>query len=112
MAIRERRSSAKFGEYNGLNKKGGYGILNFDVRGGGATTATRTRRAGASPARTSASTRATSTASSAQQGKFRIDLGYDELLRNRSDTYQTPYLGAGGNVFTLPSNWLPRACRR
>src|SRR5665213_1965035 len=28
-------NAAKFGEYNGLDKSGGYGILNFDVRGGG-----------------------------------------------------------------------------
>ena len=29
------------------------------------------------------------------QGKFRLTFGYDELRRNRSDSYQTPYNGAG-----------------
>ena len=98
--------SAKFGEYNGLNKKGAYGILNLDVRGGGygsSEDATRWKIIGTDLGLDTRSL----TGDYGQQGKFRIDLGYDELRRNRSDTYQTPYLGAGGNLFTLPSNWLP-----
>src|SRR6266513_505428 len=42
----------------------------------------------------------------AQQGKFRIDLGYDQLRHNISDTYQTPYIGAGTDLLLLPSGWL------
>src|SRR5476651_1361518 len=33
-------SSAKFGEYNGLNKKGAYAIGNLDIRGGAYGSAT------------------------------------------------------------------------
>ena len=39
-------------------------------------------------------------------GKFQINFGYDELRRNRSDSYQTPYNGAGTNTLTLPATWL------
>ena len=40
------------------------------------------------------------------QGKFRVNLGYDGLRRNRSDTYQTPFNGTGTNILTLPGTWL------
>ena len=45
------------------------------------------------------------------QGRFRLTFGYDELRRNRSDSYQTPYNGAGTNVLTLPGA-LARPDRR
>ncbi|HEX7560421.1 MAG TPA: MtrB/PioB family outer membrane beta-barrel protein, partial [Usitatibacter sp.] len=99
------KDSAKFGEYNGLQKKGAYGILNLDLRGGTYgenDDGTRWKVIGTD---LGLDTRDL-TASYGQQGKFRIDFGYDEILRNRSDTYQTPYQGAGGNVFTLPGNWV------
>ncbi|MGZ5082693.1 MAG: MtrB/PioB family decaheme-associated outer membrane protein [Usitatibacter sp.] len=99
--------SAKFGEYNGLNKTGAYGILTLAVRGGEGygsdTDATRWRITGTNLGLDVRNING----EYGQQGKFRVDLGYDELRRNRSDTYQTPYSGAGGNLFTLPSNWLP-----
>lgn len=99
------RDSFKFGEYNGLEKKGLYGIANIDLRGGAAfdsADATRWRVTGAD---LGLETREL-TAEYGRQGKFRINLGYEELLKNRSDTYQTPYLGAGSGVLTLPSSWL------
>jgi MtrB/PioB family decaheme-associated outer membrane protein len=99
------KDSAKFGEYNGLQKKGAYGVLNLDLRGGTYgenDDGTRWKVIGTD---LGLDTRDL-TASYGQQGKFRIDFGYDEILRNRSDTYQTPYQGAGGNVFTLPANWI------
>ncbi len=98
-------SSARFGEYNGLDKSGGYVNLNLDVRGGGYgsdTDATRWKVAGTD---LGLDTRSLA-AEYRDQGKFKVNLGYDELQRNRSDTYQTPYMGAGGNNFTLPSDWV------
>ncbi len=97
-------TSYKFGEYNGLQKQGTTGILNFDLRGGGSYDsgdATRYRITGTD---LGLETRNLS-ADFGKQGSFRVNLGYDELLRNRSDTYMTPYLGEGGNSFTLPSFW-------
>ncbi|MGZ5080300.1 MAG: MtrB/PioB family decaheme-associated outer membrane protein [Usitatibacter sp.] len=99
------KDSAKFGEYNGLDKKGAYGILNFDMRGGAygsSDDATRWKIIGTDLGLDTRSL----TGEYGQQGKFRINFGYEEIMRNRSDTYQTPYLGAGGNNFTLPSNWV------
>ena len=40
------------------------------------------------------------------QGKFRLTGAYDEFLRNRSDSYRTPYLGTGTNTLTLPNTWM------
>lgn len=97
--------SAKFGEYNGLDKSGGYLNLNLDVRGGGYgsdTDATRWKVVGTDLGLRTRDIQA----EYRDQGKFKLNLGYDELQRNRSDTYQTPYSGAGGNNFTLPSDWV------
>ncbi len=97
--------SFKFGEYNGLFKKGLYGIFNFDVRGGGSYDSGDATRWRATGTDLGLETRDVSV-EYGQQGKFRINFDYDELRRNRSDTYQTPYLGAGSDTLTLPSNWI------
>jgi hypothetical protein len=94
--------SSKFGEYNGLEKKGAYAIGNIDLRGGSETDATRWRITGTNVGLEARNL----TGEYGEQGRFRINFGYDELLRNRSDTYQTPYVGAGSSTFTLPSTWI------
>lgn len=38
-----------------------------------------------------------------QQGNFGLRLNYSEITKIESDTYQTPYSGAGGSVFTQPA---------
>jgi MtrB/PioB family decaheme-associated outer membrane protein len=109
-AIYVDKDSAKFGEYNGLYKKGTYGDLDFDIRGGagyGSTTdATRYRITGNN---LGLRTRELA-AEYGVQGKYRITFRYDELLRNYSDTYQTPYAGAGTTTLTLP--FYPAAATR
>lgn len=97
--------SYKFGEYNGLQKKGLCGIGNLDLRGGGSydsNDATRWRLVGTD---LGLETRNLS-GEYGQQGVFRLKLSVDELLRNRSDTFQSPYLGVGTTNSTLPANWL------
>lgn len=96
--------SAKFGEYNGLNKKGGYGILDFDVRGGGYGTddPTRWRITGTNLGLDTRNVQG----EYGRQGSFRVYGEYDELVRNRSDTYMTPYTQVGGSTFLLPGNWI------
>ena len=99
------QDSFKFGQYNGLFNQGFYGTLNFDVRSADAydsDSALRWRIVGSD---LGLDTRKL-TAEVGQQGKFRVTAGFDELRSNRSDTYQTPYLGAGSNNLTLPSTWL------
>lgn len=98
--------SYKAGEYNGLFQKGANAIGNIDWRGGAAGPnsdgALRWRIKGTD---LGLETRGVS-AEIGRQGTFRLSFGYDELRRNRSDTYQTPYLGTGSNVLTLPAAWL------
>jgi MtrB/PioB family decaheme-associated outer membrane protein len=96
-------SSAKFGEYNGLNKSGLYGIANFNVRGGNAY------GMGAGTLRWSAfgsdlgTTARELGGNFADQGSWSLGLKFDELRHNITDTYQTPFVGSmGGNIFTVP----------
>jgi len=99
------QDSYKFGEYNGLEHQGVYGILNFFLKGGGhfdSEDATRWRVEGTNLGLDTRELRM----EYGKQGTYRVELNYDELRRNRSDSYQTPYDGAGTNVLTLPSNWL------
>jgi MtrB/PioB family decaheme-associated outer membrane protein len=97
--------SDKFGEYNGLSKKGGSVIGNIDLRGGGAYDSANPLRWSVKGTDLGLETRSIN-AEFGEQGKFKINFGLDELLRERSDTYKTPYLGAGSNYFALPSNWI------
>ena len=97
--------SFKAGEYNGLQKKGAFLIGNVDFRGGGAYDSDNAYRWRVRGTDLGLHTR-NITAEAGRQGRYRVMFGYDELLRNRSDSYQTPYLGAGTNTLTLPSTWL------
>lgn len=99
------RDSFKFGEYNGLGNQGAYGIGGIDLRGGGSYDSddpTRWRLQGSNLGLDNRDL----SFEYGRQGSFRIKLGYDELRRNRSDSYQTPYQGAGSNFLSLPSNWV------
>src|ERR1035437_2215661 len=98
-------SSSKFGEYNGLQNSGPFGIGNFDFRGGAPYDSKSTWRWQMKGANLGLETRSLY-AEFGKQGKYRFFVGYSELLANRSDTYQTPYLGAGTGNFTLSSNWI------
>ena len=98
-------ASAKASEYNGVRGKGIFAIGNFDLRGGSAYDsggATRWRLKGTDLGLE----RRNLQFETGDQGKYRLDAHYSELLRNQSDTFQTPYNGAGGDTFTLPSTWV------
>ena len=100
------KDSAKFGEYNGLNKSGVYGIANINLRGGsaydGGDGTTRWQIKGVDLGTTSRSMDGVIS----NQGQWNAGIGYDELQHNISDSYQTPLQGsAGGNNFTMPSNF-------
>jgi MtrB/PioB family decaheme-associated outer membrane protein len=98
-------SSFKFGEYNGLQNSGPFGIGNFDLRGGAAYDSKSTWRWQMRGRNLGLETRSLY-AEFGKQGKYEFFFSYSELLANRSDTYQTPYLGAGTGNLTLPSNWI------
>jgi MtrB/PioB family decaheme-associated outer membrane protein len=97
--------SAKFGEYNGLEKKGTTAIGNFDLRGGGDNDAGSTTRYRLRGRDLGLETRSVD-GEFGQQGSFRLNFGYDELQRYRSDSYQTPYQGAGSSLLILPQSWI------
>jgi MtrB/PioB family decaheme-associated outer membrane protein len=104
------KDSAKFGEYNGLDKKGVTGIGNFNMRGGdaygsqaGGQGTMRYEFSGSDLGTTSREVRG----SVSDQGKWSIGASYDQLRHNFTDSYQTPYQGSmGGNTFTLPDTFL------
>lgn len=99
------KSSAKFGEYNGLKKGEGSLIGNFKVQGGDAYDGTGTTLYEFSGRNLGTTSREVGV-SIGEQGSWNIKFGYDELQHNLSDTYQTPFVEhAGGNTFTLPSNF-------
>jgi MtrB/PioB family decaheme-associated outer membrane protein len=94
----------KFGQYNGITNSGAYGIGNFDLRGGGAydsADATRWRVTGKNIGLESREF----TGEFKDQGKYKLNFGYDEIYRNAQGSYQSPYIGAGGNELALPSFW-------
>jgi MtrB/PioB family decaheme-associated outer membrane protein len=98
--------SAKFGEYNGLDKSGANLIGNFSIRSGDSYNRSggvnRWEIKGVDLGTTSREIRG----SVSNQGEWDLGFGYDELQHNISDTYQTPLLGSmGGNSFTLPANF-------
>jgi MtrB/PioB family decaheme-associated outer membrane protein len=100
------QKSAKFGEYNGLNKSGTEFIGNFSLRGGdayeGGNGTLRWGITGTDIGTTSREFGATV----GNQGSWNLNFAHDELRHNITDTYQTPQQGSmGGNNFTLPANF-------
>ena len=97
--------SYKAGEYNGLQRKGLFVIGDIDVRGGGAYDSGNAFRFRVRGTDLGLDTRSLA-AQAGIQGRFRVGIAFDEIRRNRSDSYQTPLVGAGTNVLTLPGTWL------
>lgn len=103
------KDSAKFGEYNGLDKKGANLIGNFKVRGGDAYNShdggdgiSRWEITGKDLGTTSRELGGTYS----KQGQWDFGFKYDELRHNISDTYQTPQQGSmGGNSFVIPQGF-------
>jgi MtrB/PioB family decaheme-associated outer membrane protein len=99
------RYSAKAFEYSGVTDKRPYLFGNVDLRGGGAydsDDASRWQIVGSQLGSKAPSLGV----EFGVQGRFNLKFEVDELLRNRSDSYQTPYTGVGTNVFKLPPNWI------
>jgi MtrB/PioB family decaheme-associated outer membrane protein len=98
------QDSYKAGEYNGLQDKGPFFPGNVDLRGGASFASTSTWRYRIKGTDLGLETRSV-TALIGVPGKYQVNFGYDELRRNRSDSYQTPYNGVGTNTLTLPGTW-------
>jgi MtrB/PioB family decaheme-associated outer membrane protein len=97
---------AKANEWSGLKRGSeGFGMAGFELAGGDAYDGPGTRRWRLSGNDLGTDARSLSL-ENGEQGRYSLRLGYDELRRNASDSYRTPYLGGGSNTLTLPSNWL------
>ena len=99
------QDSYKFGEFNGLQQKGVFGIGNFDLEGGGGYDSDSTVRWQLRGNDLGLDTRDLAF-SYRDQGRFRVELGYDQFRWNRSDSYQSPYQGLGSTSLTLPQGWI------
>jgi MtrB/PioB family decaheme-associated outer membrane protein len=97
--------SFKFGEYNGLENSGPFGIGNLDLRGGAAYDSKDTWRWRLQGSNLGLENR-NLILDFGKQGRFQIRLAYNEILANRSDSFHSPYLGVGTGSLTLPSNWI------
>jgi len=93
-------SSYKFGEYNGLYKEGGYFIGDFSARFRGEDAAYWN----VDGANLGLDTRSLN-AEGGQQGKYKLQLNYQELPHFISDSVQTPFIGNGGASLTLPAGY-------
>jgi len=98
--------SAKFGEYNGLNKAGGFGVGNFFVRGGDAYSSDDGIRRWALTGTDLGTSSRELGASVADQGQWSATFRFDELYHAITDTFDTPFIGAiGASSFKLPGNF-------
>ncbi len=107
-ALYVNRDSAKFGEFNGLDQKGTYGIANFQLYGPTpADSALRWRIFGADLGLDTRSVQG----EVGEQGKWRVTAGYDGVPRHYSDTYRTMWQGAGSTSLTLPAGYSAASTR-
>jgi MtrB/PioB family decaheme-associated outer membrane protein len=97
--------SFKFGEYNGLQSSGPFGIGNLDLRGGAAYDSKSTWRWRLQGSNLGLEDRSL-ILDFGKQGSFQFRLVYNEILANTSDSFHSPYLGTGSSNLTLPSNWI------
>src|ERR1039458_4545745 len=93
-------SSSKFGDYTGLNKKGGYFIGDGTARYRGED-GTYWNLNASNLGLTSRSL----DAEGGQQGKYKLLLKYDELPHFITNSAQTPFAGSGGASLTLPAGF-------
>lgn len=111
-AIYVDKASAKFGEFNGLQRDGTQALLGFQLRGGGAYNpeSGSVRRWSVFGKNLGLDVREVG-GQYAEQGLFRIGLGYDELRRNAFDSFTTIWNGAGSTTLTLPAGYPAPATR-
>ncbi len=94
------RDSAKFGTFNGLNESGAYVIGNIQMlRRGEGNDASYFAIEGRNLGLRSRSL----SIGGGEQGNFGLRLEYTEIPKFESDSYQTPYLGAGTTRLTQPA---------
>ncbi|MEX8518663.1 MAG: MtrB/PioB family decaheme-associated outer membrane protein [Leptothrix sp. (in: b-proteobacteria)] len=100
--IATNKDSYKFGEYNGLEKRGVHANVNFKAGlKGGDDSAVRWTAEGSNLGLDSRRLEAKGGA----QGTYGLRFLYDELSHRISDSYQTIYNGGGSSALTLPAGY-------
>ena len=99
------RSESKFGEYNGMPYRGPYGVGNFNLAGGNGYCQLGGNRRWQIYGNDVFTNSRTLGASIGDQGQWSLGFMFDQLRHYTTNGYQTPFLGGGGNVLTLPSNF-------
>ncbi len=95
-------ASARYGDYTGLDRKGGVLLLGGSVRYLDASGLWG--KLEASDLGTDARSLS---AVGGREGVFSANLAYDELPRHFDGGAMTPFLGVGGSVLTLPAGFTP-----
>jgi len=93
--------SFKYGEYSGLNEKGGFIIGNAMLQARGENA----NYWNVDATNLGLDTR-TFGVEGGKQGTYKVIIKYDELPHNISDSAVTPYLGSGTDTLTLPGTWV------
>lgn len=93
------RDSFKFGDYTGLNKSDLHGIVNFHIVNRDKESARYYEIIGRNLGLDSR----TLSIEGGQQGNYDLRFDYGELPKLHTDSYQTPYLGAGTTRLTQPA---------
>lgn len=97
--------SFKFGEYNGLDQKGGFGIANLRVRKFMPVDHSD-RTYWELDGRNLALDNRSVYGEFSQGGLFRLMFNYDQIPHKRFDDGLTPFIGTGTTDQTLPAGWV------
>ena len=97
--------SFRFGRYSGLERQGGFGVLDFDLRRRGAWDSDSAEYWRISGSDLGLRSRELGIEYGVQ-GRYRLSFDFDEIPTYRIDDGQTPFLGAGGAELNLPPGWV------
>ncbi len=96
------KDSFKHGDFNGLNKSGAYGIVNFDILGRDKDDARYYEIVGRNLGLDSRSLKI----ETGRQGDYGLRFGYDQLPKLFTDSYETPFVNPGDATLLLPPGWV------
>lgn len=94
--------SFKFGDFEGTQDSGAYGIANFRLIRRGENNANFVDISGRNLGLNSRNL----TVDGGEQGNFGLRLEYDELPKLFSDSYQTPFANPSDSSLNLPAGWV------
>ncbi len=97
--------SFTFGKYSGLERQGGFAVLDVDLRRRGAYDGPDARYWSLTGSDLGLTSRSLGI-EHGNQGRYKVFVTYDQLPTFRGDSAQTVFNGAGGANLTLPPGWV------